>query len=223
MCVTTVSCLFLQNVRNNYVLSILTKMCVTIVSCLFLQNVRNNEMHNVLGCKLRHTTTYRLRCNGMVERFHRSLKAALKARLLGRCWMDELPVVLLEISLNLKRGPWGNTSSSNLRTNPRISSYLLPPAPPPPLPHLKKKKKKRNSLGSDIVRKLQGTFNRWSSLNSVHHGPSKSYAPRDLKPMEPVTVLHDVHRGPLVRPYNEHFKVLADQINISIFWGAMNP
>ena len=45
--------------------------------------------------QLHHTTAYHPQANGIVERFHRQLKAALKARLVGPAWVDELPLVLL--------------------------------------------------------------------------------------------------------------------------------
>ena len=47
--------------------------------------------------KVNHDHTYCLhpQANGIVERFHRQLKAALKARLVGPEWIDELPLVLL--------------------------------------------------------------------------------------------------------------------------------
>ena len=48
-----------------------------------------------LGCELHHTIAYHPQANGLVERFHRTMKAALKARLTGPNWFDELPWVLL--------------------------------------------------------------------------------------------------------------------------------
>ena len=54
-------------------------------------------LSTLLGAQLHRTTAYHLQVNGIVERFHRQLKAALHARLTGPDWMDELPLVLLGI------------------------------------------------------------------------------------------------------------------------------
>jgi transposase InsO family protein len=48
-----------------------------------------------LGIKARLTTPYHPQSNGAVERFHRRLKEALKARLAGSDWVDHLPWVML--------------------------------------------------------------------------------------------------------------------------------
>jgi len=48
------------------------------------------------GTKLHHTTAYHPQANGL-ERFHRHLKTALRARLTTPNWMDELPWILLGI------------------------------------------------------------------------------------------------------------------------------
>lgn len=52
-------------------------------------------LSQLLGAQLHRTTAYHPQANGIVERFHRQLKAALRARLTGPAWMDELPFVLL--------------------------------------------------------------------------------------------------------------------------------
>ena len=51
----------------------------------------------LLGMKHSQTTSYHPQANGLVERFHRHLKSALRARLTGPNWTDELPWVLLGI------------------------------------------------------------------------------------------------------------------------------
>ena len=54
-----------------------------------------SKMARSLGTQLHRTTSYHPQANGMVERFHRSLKASLRARLHDGNWIDELPWVLL--------------------------------------------------------------------------------------------------------------------------------
>ena len=51
----------------------------------------------LLGTRLHCTTAYNPQPNGLVEKFHRHLKSALRARLTGPNWTQELPWVLLGI------------------------------------------------------------------------------------------------------------------------------
>lgn len=55
------------------------------------------DIANLLGMKLHHTSAFHPQSNGLVERFHRHLKSALRARLRGSNWSDELPWALLGI------------------------------------------------------------------------------------------------------------------------------
>ena len=56
-----------------------------------------SAMAQLLWVNLHFTTAYHPQANRMVERFHRHMKTALKARLHGPDWIDELPWVLLGI------------------------------------------------------------------------------------------------------------------------------
>lgn len=66
------------------------------------------ELMKYLGIDKSRTTPYHPQCNGAIERWHRSLKAALMARLTTGSWVDELPAVLL----GLRAAPRGDSGVS---------------------------------------------------------------------------------------------------------------
>jgi transposase InsO family protein len=53
------------------------------------------ELCSTLGISHRLTTAYHPQANGLVERFHRQLKEALRARLDNQDWPSHLPWVML--------------------------------------------------------------------------------------------------------------------------------
>ena len=63
------------------------------------------ECNKVLGTEVHTTTAYHPQANGMVERFHRQLKAALKARTTTPDWFAELPLVFLGIRSSWRVDP----------------------------------------------------------------------------------------------------------------------
>ena len=60
------------------------------------------QLTNMLGTTHYRTTTYHPQANGLVERFHRQLKGALKAQPPSQSWTDSLPLVLLGIFTAIK-------------------------------------------------------------------------------------------------------------------------
>ena len=60
------------------------------------------EFTRLLGTKHLHTTAYHPIANGIIERFHRQLKSALKAQPHPENWTEALPLALLGVRTALK-------------------------------------------------------------------------------------------------------------------------
>ena len=76
-----------------------------------------SDLGELLGTKLHRTTAYHPQANGLVERFHRQLKASLKVLLHSPNWSDGLPWVLLGIR---------STPKEDLETCPAELVYGFP-------------------------------------------------------------------------------------------------
>ena len=62
-----------------------------------------HDLSNFLATELIHTTSYNPKANKFVERFHRSLKASLRAQVNSTNWFSNLGVVLLGPSCRSSR------------------------------------------------------------------------------------------------------------------------
>ncbi|GFO09449.1 Pol polyprotein [Plakobranchus ocellatus] len=156
-----------------------------------------NEIAHQLGVQLHRTTAYHPQSNGLVERFHRTLKAALKARLQGPNWADELPWVLL-----------------GLRTAPKedfgLSAAELVYGIPLSVPgeFIDSTSKTVNAYAPNDP--FSSCVQRLSPFSTSHHGlSSSSSVPQSLRDSKFVFIRNDSHRGPLRRPYDGPFRVVA--------------
>ena len=69
----------------------------------FISNLWTN-LALLLGIQLHHTTAYHPQSNGMIERWHRTLKTSLMSRCTGPDWIHHLPWVLLGLRTTPKEG-----------------------------------------------------------------------------------------------------------------------
>ena len=84
-------------------------------------------MCKALGIKQVWTTAYHPQSNCMVERFHRQLKAALRARCSGGDWLEHLPWVLLGLRAAPKEEAGVSAAEATYGHSLVLASQLHPP------------------------------------------------------------------------------------------------
>ena len=159
-------------------------------------------LNKLLGISASTTTAYHPQENGMVERFHRQLKASLKARLCSPHWMDKLPIVLLGIRSVWKEDMGCSSADLVFGTALHIpgeffqSTVSVQGVPTDSVPP------------TEFLRHLQETMHSALPPPPKFHGQHPTYTPSNLAATGFVYVRRDTHRGPLQRPYTGPFRIL---------------
>ena len=157
------------------------------------------DLMKSLGIKFHMTTAYHPQANGLVERWHRQLKASLKARLDGDdSWMDALPFVMLGL-----RSTWREDSDTTPADLVFGTALCLPGQFVP-----------NSGDGSaevtdTFVKTLRDRMSSLSPVTQPHHSTPTSHVPSSLLSAEWVYMRHDAVRRPLQCPYDGPYKVIT--------------
>lgn len=144
-----------------------------------------NQLNNLLG--------YNPRANGIIERWHRSLKAALKAKFNAN-WMDELPIILLGLRSVVK---------DDLKATPAeltLGKSLLLPGQ-----FFTDSQVKVSDV--DFVKNFKRTMSEIRPTETTHHDQPKIFIHPKLPTAKFVFVRTDAHKIPLQAPYTGPFEV----------------
>lgn len=159
-----------------------------------------NELMKLLGIHMIHTTPYHTQSNGAVERWHRSLKAALSARLQSydSSWVEQLPTVLLGLRAAGRSHTGISAAEMTFGRNLRLPGdfYDLSSA-------------RDNVTDSyNLVDKIRENISKLRSVESSHSNSQKFFIHSDLQKCNYVFVRDDTVRKPLKPPYVGPFRVI---------------
>ena len=154
------------------------------------------HLMEILGSDRIHTTAYHPISNGMVERFHRQLKAAIRAYHTTQ-WTEVLPVILLGIRTAIKQDLGCSTAEMVYGTTLRVpgaffnsqTNYDLDP-----IDYVHKLKK--------LMQNLQTVPPRIKQHQPIH-------VPSSLFTQSHVFVRHDAVRKPLQAPYDGPYRIIS--------------
>lgn len=155
------------------------------------------HLNRLTGTTHIRTTAYHPAANGMVERFHRQLKAAIMCHETTR-WTETLPTVLLGI-----RSAWKDDLQSTIAEMVYGEALRLPGefiSPQPDTEH--------RSDATTFADQLRQHFHSLRPIHGSRHGQKPTFVYKDLATCTHVLVRRHSVKRPLQQPYDGPYKVI---------------
>ena len=153
-----------------------------------------NELAKLIGATHLRTTAYHPAANGMVERLHRQMKAAIKCHE-TEAWAEIIPIVLLGIRAAIKEDLKASPAELVYGTTIRLPGEFF----------------QRNDarMDSDFVDDLRKRMRKLQPVQGTRHGTKNIFIFKELSTSPYVFVRHDAVRGPLQNTYDGPFEVIS--------------
>lgn len=158
------------------------------------ESVLFKELSQLLGIKRKRTSPYHPQANGLIEEFHRPLKAALKAYDTDK-WSAALPTLLLGFRAVFKEDLGATTAELVYGKPLRMPGEIFDPSPSGPFP-------------MQLLEDLRSHFATIRPVPTSRHGQRTLFVHPHLRDCTHVFVRHDGMRKPLQAPYDGPFLVL---------------
>lgn len=154
------------------------------------------ELAKLTGITHWRTTAYHPAANGLVERFHRQMKAAIRCHENVR-WTEVLPTILLGIRAAWREDLQSTAAELVYGETLRLPGEFLAPQEVNPQP-----------LPRDFVGRLRDHFGSLTPTPGSNHSAKRVFVFKDLAAAEFVYLRNDTVRGILQPPYDGPYKVL---------------
>lgn len=154
------------------------------------------DLLKYLGVHKVRTTSYHPQANGIVERWHRTLKASLMAKLNTSTWIEELPTVLYGLRAAGRSDNGVSAAEYTFGKPLRLPGEFFETSEPV------------SDDASDVTRNIRNSINKLRPISSTHHNNREWFVHEDLQKCSHVFARDDSVRKPLKTPYDGPFKVI---------------
>ena len=149
-----------------------------------------------MGIHRTRTTAYHPQCNGVIERWHRSLKTSLTARLESTTWSRELPTVLLGLRASIKEDVGASTAELLYGQTLRLPGEFYEVST------------RHHDTISNFMDKLNGALKKAQAQRKSNNSRA-TFIHDEIYKCSHVYVRNDAPRKPLTPTYNGPYKVIS--------------
>lgn len=154
-----------------------------------------NNLSSTIGCKHLRTTAYHPQSNGIIERWHRTLKASIMCHQ-NASWKDVLPIILLGLR---------TTHKNDINASPAEMVYgqtLRLPG------EMFEEHKIDNGNEHEFVKEFKRKMQNIKATTTAHHRTTDAFVQKHLNDCTHVFIRKDAVTPPLTPPYEGPFEVI---------------
>lgn len=153
-----------------------------------------NQLNETLGIHHLRTTSFHAQANGMIERWHRSLKTSLKAKFTNN-WIEELPLVLLGLRTAVKEDIGASVAELTYGKSLTLPGQFFEKASGTP-------------IDVEFVKNFKSAMSEVRPQDPVYHDKAKVFVHPQLSNAKHVFIRIDAHKKPLQAPYKGPYEVV---------------
>ncbi|XP_055308134.1 uncharacterized protein LOC129572210 [Sitodiplosis mosellana] len=154
-----------------------------------------NELARIIGAKHLRSSPRHPQANGMIERFHRTMKSAIKCQNNER-WTETLPMIMLALRCVFKDDIQATPSEMVYGETLKLPCDFFETI-------------NDDSFGTEFVQQLRELIRKIQPVPASNHANNKVFIQRDLQTCTHVFLRDDAVRPPLKVPYDGPYEVLS--------------
>lgn len=155
-----------------------------------------DQLSKAIGCRHYRTTSYHPQSNGIIERWHRTLKAAIRCRQTDS-WAEALPTILLGLRAVYKEDIASSPAEMVFGQTLRLPGEMVDA-----------KSSSKNANEHEFITSFRQRMQQLQPTTTAHHSNANVFVQKSLQNCTHVFIRIDAVKPPLTPPYDGPYPVV---------------